>query len=140
MTQNPPLPANVATAFDSFPVAARDTLLAVRRLIFQTAASNPLVGTLTETLKWGQPAYLTEASKSGSTIRLGEQQNNGVIYLNCKTTLVETMREIYPDTFTYQGSRAVLFASDQPLPNDALAHCIEMALTYHKTKNTINKR
>lgn len=140
MSKNPPLPTNIAAAFDGFSAPNRDTLLAVRRLIFQTAASNPIIGTLTETLKWGQPAYLTEASKSGSTIRLGQQQGNAVIYLNCKTTLVETMRDIYPDTFTYQGSRAVLFASDQPLPNDALAHCIEMALTYHKTKNTINKR
>lgn len=139
MSQNPPLPANVATAFDRFSATGRDTLLTLRKLIFQTAASNPVIGNLTETLKWGQPAYLTEASKSGSTIRLGEQDSRGVIYLNCKTTLVETMREIYPDTFTYQGSRAVLFAYDQPLPNDALAHCIEMALTYHKKQSALNR-
>ncbi|WP_456389319.1 DUF1801 domain-containing protein [Profundibacter sp.] len=130
----PPLPANVATVYDSFPANARDVLLKVRALIFQTAATNPVIGSLTETLKWGQPAYLTEASKSGSTIRLGHSQDCGMIYLNCKTTLVDSMREIYPDTFNYQGNRAVLFALDQPLPNDALAHCCEMALTYHRNK------
>lgn len=130
----PPLPENVTAIYDSFPDNARDVLRAVRSLIFQTAASNPAVGTLTETLKWGQPAYLTEASKSGTTIRLGHTQDCGAVYLNCKTTLVDSMREIYPDSFTYQGTRAVLFPLDQPLPNDALAHCIEMALTYHRNK------
>ncbi len=130
----PACPANVAAAYDSYPSTARDALLHVRTLIFQTAAQNPVIGTLTETLKWGQPSYLTEATKSGSTIRLGHAQDCCAIYLNCKTTLVDTMREIYPDTFTYQGTRAVLFPLDQPLPNDALAHCIEMALTYHRNK------
>ena len=134
MTSTPPLPATVAAAFNSFSKNGRAVLLKLRSLIYQTAASNLSVGALTETLKWGQPAYLTEASKSGSTLRLGEQAAHGVIYLNCKTTLVEHMRDIYPDTFTYQGLRAVKFALDQPLPNDALVHCIEMALTYHRNK------
>lgn len=140
MTHSPPLPANVATAYDSFSATGRDVLLTVRTLIFQIAASNPVIGLLTETLKWGQPAYLTEASKSGSTIRIGEQNGRGVIYLNCKTTLVDTMREIYPDTFTYQGTRAVLFPLDRPLPNNALAHCIEMALTYHLKQSALKRR
>jgi len=133
----PPVPTNVAAVYDSYPVAARDVLFAVRALIFQTAAQNPVIGPLTETLKWGEPAYLTEATKSGSTIRMAwkpGKPDHGALFLNCKTTLVDTMREIYSDTFTYQGTRAVLFPLDQPLPNDALAHCIEMALTYHRNK------
>ena len=133
----PPLPTAVKAAFDAFPEPARATLLNVRSLIFQTAASNPAAGPLTETLKWGEPAYLTEETKSGSTIRIGWKPANpdhGALFFNCKTTLVNTMRDIYPDTFTYQGTRAVLFRLDQPLPNDALAHCIEMALTYHRNK------
>jgi len=131
----PPLPAPVKTAFDAFPASARNVLLKVRALIFQTAASNPAVGPLTETLKWGEPAYLTGETKSGSTIRMAWKPVNpdhAALFFNCKTTLVDTMRDIYPDTFTYQGTRAVLFRLDQPLPNDALAHCIEMALTYHR--------
>jgi hypothetical protein len=133
----PPLPANVKAAYDSYPANARDALLNVRALIFKTAAQNPAVGPLTETLKWGEPAYLTEATKSGSTIRMAwkpAKPDHGALFFNCKTTLVDTMREIYPDAFTYQGTRAVLFALDRPLPNDALAHCIEMALTYHRNK------
>jgi len=133
----PPLPANVAAAYDSYPNAARDVLLNVRSLIFKTAAQNSTIGPLTETLKWGEPAYLTEETKSGSTIRMAwkpAKPDHGALLFNCKTTLVDTMHEIYPDTFTYQGARAVLFRLDQPLPNDALAHCIEMALTYHLNK------
>ena len=132
-----PIPPPVKAAFDAFSEPARDVLLNVRTLIFQTAAANPAVGPLTETLKWGEPAYLTEETKSGSTIRMGWKPANpdhAALFFNCKTTLVDTMREIYPDTFTYQGTRAVLFRLDQPLPNDALAHCIEMALTYHRNK------
>lgn len=139
----PPLPANVATAFDGFSVAGREVLLTVRHLIFQTAASNPSIGPLTETLKWGEPAYLTETSKSGSTLRMAwkpAKPDHGALFFNCKTTLIDSMREIYPDTFTYQANRALLFRLDQPLPNNALAHCIEMALTYHKKQSTLKRR
>lgn len=134
MSKTPSLPANVANAFDTFTDEGRGVLLEIRGLVLETAASNPVIGTLTETLKWGQPAYLTETSKSGSTLRLGEKDGYVVIYLNCKTTLVDSMRDIYPDSFTYQGTRAVMFPLDQPLQNNALAHCIEMALTYHLNK------
>ncbi len=112
-------------------------MIKVRDLIFKTAAQNPVIGLLTETLKWGEPSYLPEATKSGTTVRISwhtKNPNQIGLYLNCKTTLIDTMREIYPNTFTYQGTRAVLFPLDQPLPNDALAHCIEMALTYHRNK------
>ena len=96
----PPLPANVKAAYDSYPDDARDVLLAVRTLIFQTAAANPAVGPLTETLKWGEPSFLPEATKSGTTVRISwhaKQPDQIGLYLNCKTTLIDTMREIYPD-------------------------------------------
>ncbi len=64
-----PMPAGVAAAFSVFPDRVRARLLEVRDLIFETAASAGGVGPLTETLKWGEPAYLTEATGSGSTIR-----------------------------------------------------------------------
>jgi len=49
----------VKRRFDSFAPEARAGLLALRALIFQTAATIPGVGQVQETLKWGQPAYLT---------------------------------------------------------------------------------
>ena len=61
----------VARAFEACPAPARARLLALRELIFRTAAETPGMGGFDETLKWGEPAYLTAASKSGSTIRIG---------------------------------------------------------------------
>ena len=42
----------------------------LRQLIFDVAAKTKDVGQLEETLKWGEPAYLTSESKSGSLIRI----------------------------------------------------------------------
>ena len=64
------MPADVAAAFSGFPASVRARLLEVRDLIFETAVAIEGVGPLTETLKWGEPAYLTLATGSGSTIRL----------------------------------------------------------------------
>jgi len=63
----------VAAAFDGFPTPVRRRLLEVRSLIFATAARSNEVGPLTETLKWGEPAYLTEATEIGSNpARMGQ--------------------------------------------------------------------
>jgi hypothetical protein len=48
----------------------RRRLLALRELIFDTAASTEGVGELEETLKWGEPACLTPKSRSGTTVRI----------------------------------------------------------------------
>ncbi len=55
----PSMPAEVAAAFASYPLVVASTLADVRLLIFATAAETESVGPLTETLKWGEPAYLT---------------------------------------------------------------------------------
>ena len=128
------MPPNVAAAFDAIAPAMRERLGSVRALIFETAAATPGVGALTETLKWGEPAYLTEASRSGSTIRLGVAKGEPArcaIYLNCKTTLVEQSRATLGDVLGYEGNRAVLFEATGPLPTTALSQVIAMALTYH---------
>ena len=65
-TPNP----SVADVFERYPAAVRPKLLALRKLIFETAEATEGVGPVTETLKWGEPAYLTEASKSGTTVRI----------------------------------------------------------------------
>jgi hypothetical protein len=130
----PPLPLNVAAAFDAYAPAARERLAEVRALIFETAAATAGVGPLTETLKWGEPAYLTEVSRSGSTIRLGVAKGEPArcaVYLNCKTTLVEQSRAAFGDVLAFEGNRAVLFALVGPLPRAALSQVIAMALTYH---------
>jgi hypothetical protein len=137
MPAAPPMPAKVAAAFEALPPQARERLAELRALIFETAAATPGAGPITETLKWGEPAYLTEATKSGSTIRLGVTRSDPprcAVYLNCKTTLVEEYRAAFCDVFDFEGNRAVLLDPASPLPRQALAQALAMALTYHRRK------
>lgn len=129
----PPLPNEVSRAFDAFPEAIGKRLLQVRALIFATAAAHDEVGRLTETLKWSEPAYLTEATGSGSTIRLGrvKDSEHPAILFNCKTTLIDTFRERFPNQFEYRQTRALLLNVPGALPKQELTVCLSMALTYH---------
>lgn len=133
----PGIPAEVAAALAAYRKPVRRRLLEVRALIFATAAETAGVGPLTETLRWGEPAYLTEATGSGSTIRLGQAKSLegvGAVLFNCNTTLVETFRAQFPDAFSYQGNRAILLDPSIPLPAAPLATCLAMALTYHRRR------
>ena len=60
----------VAAVLRSYPKAQRDKMLEIRALLFATARETEGVGALEETLKWGEPAYLTSETGSGSTIRI----------------------------------------------------------------------
>lgn len=132
---NPPeMPPQVAEVFDGFPSEARRLLGELRTLIFATAEDNPAIGVLTETLKWGEPAYLTEETKSGSTVRLGWKSGTPstvFIYFNCRTDLVGRFRALFGDQLTYEGNRAVALPVADAVPRDLLQICIEAALTYH---------
>lgn len=57
----------VAAVFAAYPAGMRKRLLALRALVLDVAAKTEGVGPLTETLKWGQPSYLTDETKSGTT-------------------------------------------------------------------------
>jgi hypothetical protein len=127
----------VAAAFSSFPKRLRSKLLALRRLILDTAKTTDGVGALEETLKWGQVSYLTTESKSGSTIRIDQvksEPDSYAIYFHCQTNLVETFRERYPDKWKYGGNRSILLNLDDDVDEAALRHCIALALTYHLSK------
>ncbi|MDB5799854.1 MAG: hypothetical protein JWL63_793 [Rhodocyclales bacterium] len=129
--------AAVARTFESYPPGVREKLLALRKLIFETAASTPGVGTLEETLKWGEPAYLTSETKSGSTVRVGWKHSNPsqyCMYFHCQTNLVETFRTLFPNDFTFEGNRAIVFRESDVVPTDSLSFCIAAALTYHHSK------
>ncbi|MEM7459925.1 MAG: DUF1801 domain-containing protein [Pseudomonadota bacterium] len=132
-------PPDVAKAFTACPAKAASTLSAIRDLIFDTAVERSGIGPLTETLKWGAPAYLTEKSKSGTTIRLGwdEIGSRVSLYVHCQTTLISEWRDRYPDEMTFVGNREVQIPTHSPLPRAALQHCIAMALTYHSRKTKL---
>jgi hypothetical protein len=128
--------ATVEQVIAGFPRKIQTRLHRVRKLILATAASIPEVGPITETLKWGEPAYLTEKSKSGSTIRIGWKASapeQYAMYLNCQTNLVDTYRTLFPE-LRFEGNRAVLFDMKEKLPENEVRRCIELALTYHLRK------
>jgi hypothetical protein len=127
----------VAAVFAAYPKPLKAKLLAVRRLIFDTAAATKGVGALEETLKWGQPSYLTSQTKSGSTIRIDRVKSSAdqyALYFHCQTDLVATFRELYPKELSYAGNRAVIFDANDAIPETALRHCVGLALTYHLAK------
>jgi hypothetical protein len=83
----------VDAVFDACPKPVKTKLLALRRLIFDTAKATKGVGTVEETLKWGQPSYLTPETGSGSTIRIDRVKsadNQVAVFFHCQTDLVET--------------------------------------------------
>jgi Domain of unknown function (DU1801) len=127
--------AAVAKAFGAYPPNMRRKLLALRELIFKTAASTEGVGEIEESLKWGEPAYLTSQTGSGSTVRIdwkASKPSEYAMYFNCQTSLVETFKTLFPGEFRFEGNRALLFKESEPIPKGALAFCISAALTYHR--------
>jgi hypothetical protein len=126
----------VDAAFDAYPKPVKAKLLALRRLIFDTAKSTKGVGALEEALKWGQPSYLTAESKSGSTVRIDQVKatpGQYAVYFHCQTDLVEMFRELYPK-LSYSGNHAILLDAAKKLPEAELRHCVALALTYHLRK------
>ena len=127
----PPISKPVQAGFDAMPGAERSLLFSVRDRIF-VLADQTGAAPLSETLKWGQPAYLTEETRTGSTIRMGLSGERAAIFFNCNTSLVDGFSSDFPDAFDYVGNRALLVetASDQAV----LDICLTRALTYHLAK------
>ena len=102
----------VERAFAAYPPAMRRKLLALRELIFSTAAATEGVGPLHETLNWGEPAYVTAQTRSGSTVRLGWKRSTPsqyAMYFHCQTRLVETFQTLFPSELRFEGNRAIVF-------------------------------
>jgi hypothetical protein len=125
------MPAPVAARFSAFPETVRPRLLAARAAVFAAAAGDAGIGALTETLKWGEPAYLTGATRSGSTLRLGVARGSGdpAMFVNCRTTLVDEVRDRCGDAFRYDGTRGILLPAEPEA--EAVRHAAWLALTYH---------
>jgi hypothetical protein len=127
----------VEAVFRAYPKPLKAKLLALRRLIFDTAKTTTGVGVLQETLKWGQPSYLTTATKSGSTIRIDRVKSAAdqyAVYFHCQTDLVATFRELYPTQLRYGGNRSILLNAAEEIPAPELRHSVALALTYHLRK------
>jgi hypothetical protein len=125
---------NVANVFKSYPPAMRRKLLNIRKLIFEVAKQEN-IDTLEECLKWGEPAYV---AKGGSTVRINWKSSSPTqffIYFNCKTKLVDTFKEVYGDSFSYEGNRAIVLNDQEEIPLLPLKHCIALSLNYHRIKH-----
>jgi hypothetical protein len=127
----------VASAFAMYPEVMRSKLLLLRELILETAAATEGVGKVEETIRWGEPAYITPETGSGSTIRIGMKKSDPpryAMYFHCQTNLVGTFRTMFPFEFKFEGNRAIVFHQSDDVPIESLSICIAAALTYHRKK------
>jgi hypothetical protein len=123
----------VKAVFESYRADLRRPLLRLRAMIFEVARA-AAVSELIETLKWQQPAYLPARPRIGTTVRIDAMPDGSdryAMFFHCQTTLLDTFRDLYPERFTFQGDRALVFHAADAVPRDALNHCISLALTYH---------
>ncbi len=128
----------VDLVFNSYPDNVRNKLLHLRHLIIETASQIKEITSLEETLKWGEPSFLT---KHGSTIRMNKKQNNPnqyALYFQCTSRLIPTFKMMYKNMFTFEGSRAIVFNINDNIPETALKNFIAAALMYHKVKHLPN--
>lgn len=131
LKQNPA----VQETFNSYPGAISEKMMSLRQLIIDVAFEAEDIDCLEETLKWGEPSYLVNG---GSTVRIGwksARPEEYAVYFNCNTKLVSTFKEIYRDTFSFEGNRAIVFQAKDKLPIAELEHCVALAFSYHKIKH-----
>lgn len=125
----------IKSVFSNYPDFVRNKLLVLRKLIIDSASEVEEIKELEETLKWGEPSYV---SKIGSTIRIdwkSKTPNQYAIYFKCTSRLVETFKLIFNNTFNYEGKRAIIFQLEDEIPTEELVKCIKTALTYNKVKH-----
>lgn len=125
----------VETVFNNYPAAVKPKIEALQQLIIETAEEVENIEWLEETLKWGEPSYIT---KIGSTLRIdwkAKAPDQYAMYFKCTSKLVPTFKERFGDLFDYETTRAIVFKMDDQLPKAELKQCIKAALTYHKVKN-----
>lgn len=125
----------VEQKFSTYPKEIVPKLAYLRQLVRETASEHEQIEELEETLKWGEPSFLT---KKGSTIRIdwkAKSPDQYAMYFKCTSKLVSTFRTVFGDTFTYEKNRAILFGLEEDIPVDELKKCIEMALRYHSLKH-----
>ncbi|WP_235956113.1 DUF1801 domain-containing protein [Grimontia sedimenti] len=122
----------VKTKFESYPEPVQSRLLQLRELIFVVAAESGV--SVDESLKWGEPSY---AVKGGTPLRFdwkAKAPESVSIYFHCQSLMVDTLREVMPEAFSYSGNRELSFPLNQPFPDIALRVCIEAAFTYQSRR------
>jgi hypothetical protein len=124
----------VKAAFASYPQEIGDALRDLRATILDVADAVKTIGSIEESLKWGQPAYRPIGARVGTTIRVGpmpKSDSEYALFFHCQTTLAEDFEELYPGVFRIVDNRALVFSLGDVPPDLPLRHCIAIALTYH---------
>lgn len=124
----------VELVFANYPDFVRTRMQELRELIVETAKETEGITMLEETLKWGEPSYLT---RHGSTLRIDWKPKTPdlyAMYFKCTSRLIETFRTVFKDKLVFEGNRAVVFQLDAKVPKKELKECIRAAFLYHKVK------
>jgi len=124
----------VAEKFAQYPAKVRTKMLALRKLVFETAKKLNKLDAMEESLKWQEPSYLI---KGGSTVRMDWKPGTPeqyALYFICTTKLVDTFRELFGDRLNYEGNRAIILSLNEPLPNAIIEQCLRMAFNYQQLK------
>ncbi len=123
--------------FADYPDNLRDKMQFLRELVIETAEETADIAVLEETLKWGEPAFIT---KNGSTLRMDWKEkapDRFAMYFQCTSRLVDTFRLVFGHKFKFEGNRAIVFQQNQEIPVFELKECIKATLTYHNVKHLI---
>lgn len=123
--------------FASYPDTVRDKMRFLRELVIETAEETEGIDELEETLKWGEPSFVT---KNGSTLRMDWKEkvsNRYAMYFQCTSRLVDTFRMVFDHKFQFEGNRAIVFQLNQKVCVLELKECIKASLTYHNVKHLI---
>lgn len=122
----------VKAAYDAFGQKQRVIALILRELVFEVAMDTPQAGEVEETLKWGQPSFITPKTKSGSTLRIGVTKSGDTgLYAHCGTSIISDYAATFPGDDRIDGNRGVLFSTADDIAKDRLRHLIRHGLTYH---------
>jgi len=125
----------VEQIFANYPDVVRNKMQFLRALVIETATEIESITVLEETLKWGEPSYLT---RKGSTIRMDYKPRFAqqyALYFQCTSRLVETFKMMYTGIFQFEEKRAIIFHINDEIATDELKSCIRAALTYHSVKH-----
>lgn len=125
----------VEMIFANYPDFVRDKMQYLRKLVRATAEEMEEVEVLEETLKWGEPSFVT---KNGSTLRMDWKEKTPdqyAMYFQCTSRLVDTFSLVFDQVFRYEGRRAIVFQLDEKIPEAELKACIKAALRYHRVKD-----
>ncbi len=121
----------------SYPERVRPKMEYLRELVLQTAKEMPEINELEETLRWGEPSFITEI---GSTLRMDWKEKTPdqyQMYFKCTSRLVETFKQVFGDLFEYEKHRAIVFKLDDEIPVAELKKCIAATLKYHRVKKEL---